>query len=90
MIWFFERQEARLRYEVRGQSDGPAYELVITFPDGRQEVERFADSNAIARRSLRLERALIDAGWEPPPVGARSAALPIDRAASAALRRGAV
>jgi hypothetical protein len=90
MIWFFERHEARLRYEVRGQSDGPAYELVITFPDGRQEVERFADSNAIARRSLRLERALTDAGWEPPPVGSRGAALPIDRAAFVPPRRGAV
>jgi hypothetical protein len=71
MIWFFERQEARLHYEIRRQSDGPAYELVITFPDGRQETERFADSNAVTRRSIRLERALTDAGWEPPPVGAR-------------------
>jgi hypothetical protein len=71
MIWFFERQDARLRYEIRRQSDGPAYELEITFPDGRREVERYEDSNAITRRSIRLERALTDAGWEPPPGGAR-------------------
>jgi len=74
MIWFFERQDARLRYEIRRQSDGPAYELVITFPDGRQEVERYEDSNAITRRSIRLERALVDAGWEPPSIGARGRA----------------
>jgi len=70
MIWFFERHDARLQYEIRRQSDGPAYELVITFPDGRQEIEHFADQGALTRRSIRLERALMDAGWEPPPVGA--------------------
>ena len=71
MIWFFERHEARLRYEIRRQTDGPEYELVITFPDGRQEIERFADPAAVTRRSLGLERALTDAGWEPPQVGPR-------------------
>lgn len=74
MIWFFERLDARLQYEIRRQSDGPAYELVITFPDGRQEIEHFADQGTLTRRSIRLERALMDAGWEPPPVGARVAA----------------
>ena len=68
MIWFFERLDARLHYEIRRQSDGPAYELVITFPDGRQEIEHYDDSTAVTRRSLRLERALTAAGWEPPPV----------------------
>jgi len=71
MIWFFERDDSRLHYEIRRQTDGPAYELAITFPDGRQEVECFEDPSAITRRSIRLERALMDAGWEPPPVGAR-------------------
>jgi hypothetical protein len=71
MIWFFERQQARLRYEIRRQTDGSDYELVITFPDGRQEIERYGDPADITRRSLRLERALTDAGWEPPAVGAR-------------------
>jgi hypothetical protein len=71
MIWFFERHDARLRYEIRRQSDGPAYELVITFPDGRQEVERYDYSTAVTRRSIRLERALTDAGWEPPPISSR-------------------
>jgi hypothetical protein len=71
MIWFFERHEARLHYEIRRQTDGPEYELVITFPDGRQEVERYADPADVTRRSLRLERALTDAGWEPPAVGLR-------------------
>lgn len=72
MIWFFERHDARLQYEIRRHSEGPAYELVITFPDGRQEIEHYADPGALKRRSIRLERALMDAGWERPPVGARA------------------
>jgi len=82
MIWFFERHDSRLHYEIRRQSDGPAYELVITFPDGRQEIERYTDSNAVTRRSIRLERALTDAGWEPPAVGTRGRGNSIDRAES--------
>jgi hypothetical protein len=71
MIWFFKRHDGRLHYEIRRQSDGPAYELVITFPDGREEIECYDDPSSITRRSIRLERALIDAGWEPPAMGAR-------------------
>ena len=73
MIWFFERLRARLRYEIRRQTDGPDYELVITFPDGRQEIELFADSSAVVERSLMLDRALKDEGWVRPQVGPRIA-----------------
>jgi hypothetical protein len=73
MIWFFERRRAWLHYEIRQQTDGPNYELVTTFPDGRQEIERFADPAAVAERAMKLERTLLDEGWEPPAVGPRSA-----------------
>ena len=46
MIWFFERQQSRLHYEVRHQTDGHAYELVITHPDGRQDIELFSIARA--------------------------------------------
>jgi hypothetical protein len=71
MIWFFERCRAWLHYEIRRQTDAPNYELVITFPDGRQEIERFADPDALTERSLNLERSLTEDGWEPPRVGSR-------------------
>ena len=73
MIWFFQRRRARLHYEIRHQTDGPNYELVITFPDGRQEIERYADPGAVTERSISLERSLTAEGWEPPPVGQRPA-----------------
>ena len=71
MIWFFERQDARLLYEIRRQSDGDDYELVVTFPDGRQEVEKFEDPHALIERSHRLQDALRAQGWVPPPPAPR-------------------
>jgi len=66
MIWFFERQEARLLYEIRRQSDGDDYELVVTYPDGRQEIEHFDDPHSLIDRSHRLQEALRAQGWQPP------------------------
>jgi hypothetical protein len=70
MLWFFEKRRARLHYEIRRQTDGPDYELVITFPDGREEIERFSDAGAVVERSLALQLTLIKAGWQPPSAGA--------------------
>ena len=66
MIWFFERQTSRLLYEIRRQLDGDDYELVVTFPDGKQEVENFKDSTALIERSHRLQESLKAEGWVPP------------------------
>lgn len=66
MIWFFERQDARLLFEIRRQSEGDDYELVVTFPDGRQEVERFKDPHDLIERSQRLQETLRAQGWQPP------------------------
>jgi hypothetical protein len=73
MIWFFERKDARLLYEIRRQADGDDYELVVTFPDGRQEVEKFEDPLALIERSQRLQDALRAQGWVPPPAAPRGA-----------------
>ena len=72
MLWFFERQQSRLHYEIRHQTDGHDYELVITHPDGRQEVEHYADAAALHERSLRLEHSLIKDGWQRPPATVRA------------------
>ena len=66
MLWFFEKQQATLHYEIRRQDDGDAFELVVTHPDGSQEVERFSNQDALLKRSLALERALEAAGWTTP------------------------
>jgi hypothetical protein len=71
MIWFFERQTSRLLYEIRRQADGDDYELVVTFPDGTQEVEKFKDAVTLIERSHRLQESLKAEGWVPPTSASR-------------------
>jgi hypothetical protein len=71
VIWFFERENSRLHYEIRREVEGDGYELVITHPDGRQDIEQYADSLVLLERSLHLQHALREAGWHRPPVRAR-------------------
>ena len=65
MLWFFERHQARLHYEIRRQPDSDDYEIVITHPDGQQEVERYSDSMRLLKRSMDLQNHLRAEGWQP-------------------------
>ena len=65
MLWFFARQDAHLHYEIRRHTDCDDYEIVITHPDGRQEVEQYSDAGRLLRRSADLEDALRSEGWQP-------------------------
>jgi hypothetical protein len=71
MIWFYERELSRLHYEIRRQSDGDDYELVITWPDGRQEVESYSECGTLLERSSTLQTRLEEQGWLPPQNGTR-------------------
>ena len=73
MIWFFERRQLRLHYEIRQQLDGPGFELLITYPDGTQHLERYADSAAVLNRSRSLQNVLLHAGWRQPRLRMRAA-----------------
>lgn len=73
MIWFFERQHARLSYEIRRATEGTEYELVITNPDGSQQVEAFTDAALLMERSVRLRDALLTQGWRVPDPRVRPA-----------------
>ena len=64
MIWFFDRDGQRLRYEIRRTADGEAYELVVTYPDGRTEIERMVEPSALLKRCAELAESLQDEGWK--------------------------
>ena len=66
MLWFFEREDARLHYEVRRKSDGDEFELVITASDGRQRIEQFRDAGDVEARSRQLQERLRAEGWRAP------------------------
>jgi hypothetical protein len=73
MIWFFERDRSRLQYEIRRQSDGDDYELVISWPDGRQEIESFSECGSLDARSVHLQSHLVEEGWASPAIGRAAA-----------------
>jgi hypothetical protein len=73
MIWFFERKDARMVFEIRRQADSNDYELVVTFPDGRQEIEKLDDAQALIERSESLQESLRAQGWAPPGGASRGA-----------------
>ena len=75
MLWFFRKQNARVQYEIRRQSDGDDFELVITREDGREQIEKFADARAVVERSQLLHDSLIASGWRPPETAGTSHAI---------------
>lgn len=69
MVWFYERQGGFLRYEIRRGPGNRGYELVITYPNGDEEIRRFRHPRALLEGTFRLQRSLLEAGWRlPDPV----------------------
>jgi hypothetical protein len=66
MIWFFDREGERLRYEIRRATSDDAYELALTFPDGRTQTERTADAAELLDRCAETARTLRGDGWRAP------------------------
>jgi hypothetical protein len=66
VVFFFERQAQFIRCESRPADSGSGYELMVLYPDGREEIEHFDDTVDLNRRQLELETALISAGWFGP------------------------
>lgn len=65
MIWFFEKRGAYVRCEAREAAPG-RYELVITQPDGTEQIETFEDSTEMTRRQVQVEQGLSADGWTGP------------------------
>ena len=64
MIWFFDRDGERLRYEIsRGRADG-GYRVIITRPDGSESVEEVKEPTELIERSVQLMNALRGDGWK--------------------------
>ncbi len=65
MIWFYQRGDKHLYYEIRLRDDGPGYELGISYPEGTLLTERFSTEAALERRFRQLRAALEREGWGP-------------------------
>jgi len=65
MIWFYQRGDQHLYYEVRLRHDGPGYELSLASPEGPLLTERFLTDEALTCRFTELRAALLREGWGP-------------------------
>ncbi len=66
MIWFFEKEGQRLRFEVRRAPEGAGYEIEIIEPDGTRRVEPIADAVDLTKRFSDLQADLASQGWRSP------------------------
>jgi hypothetical protein len=66
MVFFFERQGQFIRCESRPAESGSGYELMVVYPDGREEIEHFDDPIELNHRQMQLEAQLTSGGWFGP------------------------
>ena len=63
MIWFFDRNGERLRYEISRDRAAGRYRVVITKPDGSESVEEVDEPTELIERSVQLMNALRGDDW---------------------------
>ena len=74
MLWFCTPDERPVRFiGIHCNQRSEAYELLVLYPDGSEEAERFDDASAMVDAAKRLGRDLASRGWEPCPTAAPEA-----------------
>ena len=64
MIWFFDRNGEKLRYEITRDRSVGRYRVVITRPDGTESVEEVDEPGELIERSVKLMNSLRGEGWK--------------------------
>jgi hypothetical protein len=64
MIWFFDRNGERLRYEISHDRSTGRYRVVVTRPDGTESVEEVDQPTELIERSVQLMNHLRTEGWK--------------------------
>ena len=63
MIWFFDRDGERLRYEINRDRRAGRYRVIITKPGGSESVEEVDEPSELIQRSVDLMNSLRGDGW---------------------------
>jgi hypothetical protein len=64
MIWFFDRDGERLRYEISHDRSRGKYKVIVTRPDGSESVEEVDQPTDLIERSVQLMNNLRTEGWK--------------------------
>lgn len=64
MIWLFDRNGEKLKYEICRDGEGEGYKLVITSSDGKKHVEHVDQPTALIEMTVAQMRQLKDDGWK--------------------------
>ncbi|HJN44027.1 MAG: hypothetical protein CL477_11660 [Acidobacteria bacterium] len=68
MLWFCNRVTAPPRFVgIHCDQRPDAYQLVVLYPDGSEEAERFEDPTELLDAAKKLGKDLSSLGWEPCP-----------------------
>ena len=63
MIWFFDRNGEKLRYEISHDRTASRYRVIITQPDGTEVIEEVDEPTELIERSVKLMNSLRGDGW---------------------------
>lgn len=63
MLWFYSRDGDTLRLETLYDNNARMYQVILRWPDGREETERFVDQVSFRRRLEALEVELVAERW---------------------------
>ena len=68
MLWIFQKKGKQMSAEIRreGGGTGEGYELIVTNADGSQRMETFEETTDLIKRTLDLQRDLMESGWKQP------------------------
>jgi hypothetical protein len=63
MIWFFDRDGDRLRYEISRDRTTGRYRVIVTSPDGSESVKEIGEPTDLLEKAVEMMNALRDDGW---------------------------
>ncbi len=68
MLWFFNRVAGLPRFiGIHCDRGSETCQLLVLYPDGSEESERFEDSSTLLDAAKKLGKDLSSLGWEPCP-----------------------
>ena len=64
MIWFFDKDGERLRYEIAHDRSSGKYRMIVTRPDGSESVVEVDQPTDLIEQSVVLMNTLRTEGWK--------------------------